>query len=59
MNRNIKDNQKEKEQVKLPLIKKNAALHADWTSKQLDIYEIKDESLKIGSVGFWIQSSKK
>ena len=56
MNRNIKDKpRKEKEQVKLPLIKKNDS----WTSKQLDIYEIKEESERFGGVGFQLFTSKK
>jgi hypothetical protein len=43
--------EKEKEQVKLPNIKKNG--ERDWTSKQLDIYQPKEESEKLRGDGFW------
>jgi len=44
--------------IKLPLIKKDikknaGALHADWTSKQLDIYQPKEESEKLRGIGLW------
>lgn len=51
--------EKEKTQIKLPLIKKEALHAADWIKGQLDIYQPKEESEKLRGVGFWLQSSKK